>query len=40
MSTLTVIDRRYLEKFLGMGSGYVLELLGQDYWRVLQQPFD
>jgi hypothetical protein len=24
MSTLTVIDRRYLEKFLGMGSGYVL----------------
>jgi hypothetical protein len=24
MSSLTVIDRRYLEKFLGMGSGYVL----------------
>ena len=25
MSSLTVIDRRYLEKFLGMGSGYVLK---------------
>jgi hypothetical protein len=24
MSSLNVIDRRYLEKFLGMGSGYVL----------------
>lgn len=24
MSSLTVIERRYLEKFLGMGSGYVL----------------
>lgn len=24
MSSLTVIDRRYLEKFLGMGSGWVL----------------
>ena len=31
MSSLTVIDRRYLEKFLEMGSGYVLNFTDRTF---------
>ena len=31
MSSLTVIDRRYLEKFLEMGGGYVLNYSDKTY---------
>jgi len=37
MSTLTVIDRRYLEKFLGMGSGYVLNYSDKSFGAFFQR---
>lgn len=37
MSTLTVIDRRYLEKFLDMGSGYVLRYSDKSFGAFFQR---
>lgn len=37
MSTLAVIDRRYLEKFLGMGSGYVLNYSDKSFGTFFQR---
>jgi hypothetical protein len=37
MSTLTVIDRRYLEKFMGMGSGYVLNYSDKSFGAFFQR---
>ena len=35
MSSLTDIEKRYLEKFLGMGSGYVLDFSDATYGEFL-----
>jgi hypothetical protein len=37
MSSLTVIERRYLEKFLGMGDGYVLRYSDKTFGEFFQR---
>ena len=37
MSSLTMIEKRALEEFLGMGSGYVLDFYNQDFGDLVQE---
>ena len=40
MSSLTDIEKRYLEKLLGMQSGYVLDYSDATFWRIFQSSQD